>query len=311
MTPVEVAAAILQKFPDWQIDSMDYLGEGDFCAAYLVNDEWLFRVGKHQEARASLGCESCLLPDLASALTLQIPVPKFAALDEQTTLPFVGYRFLPGPALSQARYLNLDNIRRTRCAEAVADFLNQLHAHDLKPARACGVPVIDYTARYGEILRRARAHLYPILDEPERRFIERLMTGYLSSGDASSFRQVLLHGDLSPDHVLFDEASQSVSAIIDFGDMMIGDPAWDLVFIYEDYGLDFFARLLPAYAEDNCTALLGRLYQHYLMNAIKWTIGCKSQAADEFSAALTQLRELRIQEAASRQELLAFCEVTR
>jgi hypothetical protein len=47
------------------------------------------------------------------------------------------------------------------------------------------------------------------------------------------------------------------------------------------------------------------------MNAIEWTIGCKSQAADKFSVALTQLRELRVQEEESRQELLAFCEVTR
>jgi len=91
---------------------------------------------------------------------------------------------------------------------------------------------------------REREELYPALDRSEHLFVERVIGDYLESGDASAFRPSLLHGDLSSDHVLFEEASKSVSAIIDFGDMMIGDPAWDLVFIYEDYGLDFLSRLL-------------------------------------------------------------------
>jgi hypothetical protein len=93
--------------------------------------------------------------------------------------------------------------------------------------------------------------------------------------------------------------------------MMIGDPAWDLIFIYEDYGLDFLARLLHTYGGDDRAALLGRLYQYYLMNAVDWTIWCQSQSAAKFAKALAQLRRLRIQEDASRQELQSSCGVSR
>ena len=307
MTPEEVAAAIMHSFPDWRVDSIHYLSEGDDCAAYVVNEEWLFRVAKHAQAREGLRREYCLLPGLAAAFTLQIPAPRLAALDGQTEWPFVGYRLLPGPALTRERYLSLDEGDRQRAAAAVARFLNQLHAVDLEPARQCGVSVVNYTELYAGVLAQARAQLYTALDEPERRFIERLFTSYLESGDPEAFEPALLHGDLSPEHVLFDEPSRSVSAVIDFGDMMIGDPAWDLVLIYEDYGLDFLGRLLPAYGGNDQAALLGRLYQYYLMNAVEWTIGERSHAAAEFAEALAQLRRLRVQEAASRKELLSFC----
>jgi len=39
----------------------------------------------------------------------------------------------------------------------------------------------------------------------------------------------LLHGDLTPPHVLMDVAPTRVAALIDFGDSGTGDPTWDLI----------------------------------------------------------------------------------
>src|SRR5262249_51402789 len=153
------AQAILHSCPEWRVESIYYLDEGDFCTAYVVNGEWIFRVAKHDKARESLRREYCLLPTLAHQFLLQIPSPQIADLDQKAELPFMGHPLLPGPSLSRERYLSLDQFSRTRCAEQVAIFLSQLHSVDLGPARACGVPKIEYAKRYSDLLSRARDEL--------------------------------------------------------------------------------------------------------------------------------------------------------
>ena len=39
---------------------------------------------------------------------------------------------------------------------------------------------------------------------------------------------VLCHGDIAPEHILVDEAGGRVLGLIDFGDLLVGDPAIDL-----------------------------------------------------------------------------------
>src|SRR5262249_44872267 len=281
MTQAEVTKAIARCCPQWKIDSIRFLDEGDCFWAFVVNDGWVFRIGKQEAERPSLRREACLLPQLAKHLTLAIPSPQFASLDDNAELYYIAYPLLPGPALTQERYLRLDAFSRTRCAEQVAGFLTEFHTLDVTLARACGVPVCDYAKQYTNLRIQARAELYPLLAEPERRFIERVIDSYLESGAASAFHPALLHGDLSPDHVLFNEQEKTVSGIIDFGDMMIGDPAWDLVFIYEDYGLDFLSRLLTVYGKAARERLVPRLFQFYLLAAIDWTVEARSGSDGE------------------------------
>lgn len=307
MTQAEVKEAILHHCPQWKVESLHFLDEGDFCWGYAVNDAWVFLFAKHEVARQSLQREACLLPQLADQLPLPIPSPQLINLNDTAESPFIAYPLLPGPALTQERYLRLDGFSRARCAEQVAGFLMALHNLDLSPARACDVPVCDYAKQYTDLRLQARVELYPRLAESERQFIERVIGNYLESGAASAFHPALLHGDFSPDHVLFNEQEEAVSAIIDFGDMMIGDPAWDLVFIYEDYGLDFLSRVLTVYGKADRVALLSRLFQHYQIAAIDWTIGARFRSDDEFAEGLAQIPLLRTQEEQQRQELFSTC----
>lgn len=303
----DIAQTIERYCPDWKIDSIHWMGEGDFCRAYLVNAVWVFRFGKHQTARESLRRESCLLPHLAAAVALQIPAPQVSAFDEAAEVGFAGYPLLPGVALTQEKYLNLDDTDRTRCAGQVATFLNQLHGIELSMAVDCGVPVRNYAAEYADLLERAQCELFPRLAKTERLFIEQVINTYLASDDALNYHPTLLHGDLSPDHILFDETSQTVTGIIDFGDMMIGDPAWDLVFIYEDFGLDFLSRVLTGFHHTDRTAMFNRLFQLYLIAAIDWAAGSRARGQAEFDEALELIQELRREAAQQRERLFLAC----
>jgi aminoglycoside 2''-phosphotransferase len=279
---------IARTHPEFAGCSVEYLGEGDSCSAFLVNGEWVFRFAKNERAAAGLAREACVLPRIASLFDVRIPVPEFLTTD---SLPvFSGYRMLRGPALTRSKYLEFDVPARDKCACDVALFLRQMHSVNLTAARDCGVKVTDYNSQYGWLIPETRKYFSAKLTTAEIRFVEHVVTNYFASPVFREYSPVLLHGDLSPDHVLYDEDSQKVTGIIDFGDIAIGDPAWDLVFIYEDYGKDFFNRMLPVYASGDTMALLTRMYRLLILNTFEWAVDCAEKSSGELDAALDQIR---------------------
>ena len=74
----------------------------------------------------------------------------------------------------------------------------------------------------------------------------------------------MLHGDLSPDHILADAGRAGLAGIIDWGDARLGDPAWDLVYIREDYGPDTLRAFLERYDPGGAPLIERkvRIYQH-------------------------------------------------
>ncbi|HRH44894.1 MAG TPA: aminoglycoside phosphotransferase family protein, partial [Pyrinomonadaceae bacterium] len=282
---------ILSCYPDWIINSISFLGEGDFCQAYLVNEEWVFRFAKHREARESLKREYCLLPKIAPQITLQIPQPQIVSFENN--LSFSAYRILPDEGLSSEIYSQLNKTEQTNCTDQVAHFLNQLHSIDLNLAQNCGVKFCNYQSQYSNLLIEAKEHLFPVIEKADCQFVEQVISEYLDSNHF--FTPTLLHGDLSPNHVLFDKKTTSVSGIIDFGDMMIGDPAWDLLWIYEDYGLDFLAKLLPNFHEKDKQNLLERVFEFSMLQLIEWTTTCKIENDAELEFALFELSKMQLE----------------
>jgi aminoglycoside 2''-phosphotransferase len=273
------------------------LGTGDFCTAYLVNQAWVFRFAKHPEAAASLQREFQLLPRIADRFDLAIPSPRVFSAGPPA---FLGHPLLQGR-------LGFPEPERQRLAEQVASFLKQMHATDLALARECGIPVLDYRTQYLEVLRRAEAKLYSMLGAADHSFIEHAVSNYLALLDTGNVTPVLLHGDLSPEHVLCREGQTFIAGIIDFGDMAIGDPAWDLVYIYEDYGLDLLRRILSAYAGGNAKPLVERMYRLYVLEAVDWALQCAQAGAQDLDRAVGQIVSLRTTDEEQLVALLSAC----
>ena len=264
----EIENFIRQSCPDFEIESIESLGEGDFCRAFLVNQTGVFRFAKHEAARQSLRRENCLLPQIAGRVSLNIPEPVRASLEGAAQGAFIAYEFLPDAALTREEYLKLDERTRTRCAGQVARFLSELHSFETKIAEDCGVLTVDYAEKYSALLARIRGEYRSLLGKDEFETAEKEIVSFL---EAANFQPVLLHGDLSPDHVLYD--GDRVTSIIDFGDVMIGDAAWDFLWIYEDYGRDFFTRAVSEYAVEDKQKFIARVRQLSLIEGIEWKLG--------------------------------------
>jgi aminoglycoside 2''-phosphotransferase len=68
----------------------------------------------------------------------------------------------------------------------------------------------------------------------------------LNDPEQFNYRPALRHGDFGPNNILYDEAAQSISGIIDFDSLAVGDPALDAGAILS-LGEDFFQRMCQTY----------------------------------------------------------------
>jgi aminoglycoside 2''-phosphotransferase len=288
--------------PDWHVGAIEYLGQGDFCTAYLVDRQWVCRFARHHDAAASLGREACLLPRIAQRFDLRVPDLQHIEADP----PFTAHPLLPGPALTRDRYGALPEAARERCAVQLAIFVHQLHDTDINIPRSCGIPEIDYRRLFGALTPRADRQLYHRIDSAGRRYVETTVGAFVDAEPARS-APVLLHGDLSPDHVLFDPQANTLTGIIDFGDASLGDPAWDLVVVYEDYGLDFLGRFMGHYTSSDRAPLLERMFRLWVLAAIEWAVLSAEEDSNDLSPAIDQLRRLRVDESQLLDEVLETC----
>ena len=77
----------------------------------------------------------------------------------------------------------------------------------------------------------------------------------------SNARDVLVHGDLSLNHLLFDQ-NQMVCSVLDFGDSHVGDFQEDFLYLLdeedeEEFGADFGREVLANYKSISSCSLQG------------------------------------------------------
>jgi aminoglycoside 2''-phosphotransferase len=83
-----------------------------------------------------------------------------------------------------------------------------------------------------------------LLTAPEVAHLDALFARYERSHQPNTAPCALLHSDLKPDHVLHDPASGQLTGVLDWGDVSLGDPDFDLAVCGIFFGPQFLARLL-------------------------------------------------------------------
>ncbi|MEK9178969.1 MAG: phosphotransferase, partial [Patescibacteria group bacterium] len=62
----------------------------------------------------------------------------------------------------------------------------------------------------------------------------------------SEIRFSIIHADIAPEHIIINPETHRLSGIIDFGDVEIGDPAYDFAFLGR-YGKEFLEKVYETY----------------------------------------------------------------
>lgn len=266
------------------------LGYGEFCLAFRLGKQ-IVRVARHPRAAIALRREACVLAAIADALPLPVPRPTYHS--PSTCPPFTVHDEVTGELLTRDGWMGMRTAAREKAATDLATFLRALHAIPVTIGLECGLARLD-GAEFARRLREAAAvTLYALLDRERRGRLDAILARWslpLYAGRPA----VLLHCDIGPGHLLCDPATSSLTGVIDFGDIAVGEPARDFIFIYEDYGPAILTEVLSRYAGEDAPSLLSEVRRWYMLEAISWTLEmCAAKRATDVQHGLAEItREL-------------------
>ncbi len=224
----QLERAARAAMPHEPLERMHWREEGWTNRVLVANDRWVFRYPRAGRHGAALEREARLLRFLSPRLSAPVPVP-VALRARAPPWPMMVYRKLPGRPLSDLGPLRTrDRATLGRFLLRFLDELSGLPTPSLrrldvwpKGARSWVRSVHDLERRYARTAERttpARVHA---------RLMERF-DAYYADLRAARFRPVATHGDLSADHILWSEELARPTGVIDWEDVCVGDPAFDL-----------------------------------------------------------------------------------
>jgi aminoglycoside phosphotransferase (APT) family kinase protein len=243
-----VAEIIRAQFPDVAPAVVRYLGEGYDSTAFDVDDKWVFRFPKRRDVEDQLLLESRLLPILAEQSP--IPLPSFTFLGRPSaSFPrhFGGYPKLLGePAIG----LELQLTPLPAWASLLARFLSWLHAVPTDKATDLGAPTFDLASLLDEVRSEALSDFARVREVSPNAPVH-AWHAFIDDGpptsSPSSLMPVLVHGDLAAEHVLYDARGQTITGVIDWSEVGVGDPAIDFAGLFHWGGASFVHAVLANY----------------------------------------------------------------
>lgn len=192
--------------------------EGWDNVTWRLGDDVAVRLPRRALAVPLIEHEQRALPLLApvlSAVGVRTPLPLVAgAPTADFPWPWSLVPWLPG-----LQALGLPRAENSAWAEQLAVALRALHVtapHDAPHNPVRGVPL----AHRDDSVRSRLADLPPSIADP----LSRIWRIGLAASPATE--SVWVHGDLHPGNILIDRGR--LTALIDFGDVTAGDPAYDL-----------------------------------------------------------------------------------
>ncbi len=183
----------------------------------LVNNKYIFRFPRRKEVQTRLGIEIKLLPKIQKKVSLKIPNFKYI------TKEFVGYEMIKGDNLTQNWLKQCSN--KKIVAKQLGEFLSELHSFPQKSALKAGVKYGNTKQECSQFYRDIKKKVYPLLSKKDQNWADRMFKEYLGQKKNFSYGSKLVHADFGSDHILVGKGR--VRGIIDFGDMILGDPALD------------------------------------------------------------------------------------
>jgi len=229
---VPVSRALVERLLREQCPALD-LAQLSFVAAGWDHAVW--RCGDtvlrfpHQHESLHLAADhAASLRALAELLPVAIPSPVHVG-EPSAGYPgrFVAYRWIPGEI---SAHLSLTLEERAATAEPMAEVLRALHAVPAETARRWGAELRPCTGELALRTRYAADRVEQLADTPHARLAARAAEA-MAVVPAEAEAHCLVHGDLHAGQILMD-ADHQLSGIVDWDELCVGDPAYDLMFVH-------------------------------------------------------------------------------
>ena len=218
ITETLIRALLKEQCAEWAVMPLQRIvSSGTDNALFRLGDDYVVRLPRIDWAVQSIDKECAWVPKLAKVLKTPISEPRFKGQPNSSyPWPWMITKWNEGanPGFEQTNEYNL-------LAVDLANFINQLHMVKLEggPKSRRGVPLIQLDTD----TRQAISELDGEID------ISQITDLWLQLSTTPPWYKepIWVHGDILPGNVLIQ--NNRLSAVIDFSDVGIGDPACDLV----------------------------------------------------------------------------------
>lgn len=231
---------VASQFPQWKNLTVKAVAtQGWDNRTFHLGEHMLVRMPSADHYAAQVEKEHLWLPKLKPYLPLDIPEPlAIGEPTEEYLWKWSIYRYIPGESAATAKIAHLSDF-----ALSLAEFLMALHRIDTTG----GPPPGTHSFHRGGSLK--------VYDTETRRAID-ILQGTIDTDKALdvwegalettwSSSPVWVHGDMSVGNLLMQHGR--LSAVIDFGQLTIGDPACDFAIawtLFNDKSRDIFRNKL-------------------------------------------------------------------
>lgn len=256
MTPEAARKAIRAHVPTVAVDTIEGPRAGTSNDSFRVDGRWIFRFPKNDEAAREVARERIVLGQIASELPLA--VPRFVRVVEpceEAPCGFVAYAAVPGEGLYPEAFARLSTRDRSAMARSLGVFLRTLHAIPVAPiedlVRSRGLPFGPTAKAFRErkegVVTRLESSLESARDHPRWEEVRRLVAPIIADRYARTVTRTVCHADISEEHLLFDPETRRLTGMIDWGNVVAGDPFDDWSQVARIWGRPFALEAITMY----------------------------------------------------------------
>ncbi|MBO5349310.1 MAG: phosphotransferase [Clostridia bacterium] len=242
---MDIKNLIKEKF-NFNAENIEILGEGYDSKAFLVNNEYVFKIKMSTNNKKGYEKEKAVLDFLNKNLKTDIKIPKIDFYYVKDEISIMGYKRLNGKFLNPEVYNQMTRTEKFNLKNDIAKFLKQMHSLNYTEIKNYTIDNKQNCLEEYDILKN---NIYDQLSEAEKNYIENF---YIKLSQTTVFddKKCLCHNDFSCNHLLLDD-NNKLTAIIDFGDAGIIDEYCDFLYLLEDseeeIGKDFGEDILSIY----------------------------------------------------------------
>ena len=241
--------SIQRVYPDLVIKDF-YVNEiGQNNDVIVVNESLVFRFPKYKQGILQLKRETDILKYIEDKVSFPTPVPVYVAFDEsEPGKVFTGYHLIEGSPLWKKSLLDINDDQVRGLASQLASFLSAIHAISGETAsRELQLELRHPREEMFDLYERIQYKLFPFMKKESKTEVTESFESFLNGDALSSLETTLIHGDFGASNILWNQGTNEISGIIDFGGSGIGDPAYDFAGILSSYGEEFFNMCVGQY----------------------------------------------------------------
>jgi len=257
-----LVARVRAAFPALEFSQAVLNERGEDHYALILDGRCVFRFPRYDNHPTGLRFELAVLRALKGRCAL--PMPDYRLVSPGGD--FAGCEMIDGVELTPGLFVELDRSAQETVLEQVAGFLSAMHGLAQEEVVAClGAAPRSWpnAGTPADAAAEGRARRLPQIARAMPELAASVDAFYARLALQPSVAQRLTHSDVTLDHLLLAPSGDRLAGVIDFGDVELGDPAYDFAYLWS-YGDWAPGYVFERYAlKDQEPGLLERSRWHY------------------------------------------------